>query len=257
MYVLFIFQSHSLPFYSHCADTPKACADADSVQIGTGHISLGTYSHPSHRNEINQREPEISTHLKTADDALTCLELECNQTFLGMVQLQYQALVDIVQLIDLLEKACIRFVHFSKENELRSRVFSEKMGLESGWNCHISLRSSDANMKKTVSYCCPGGNKPGKKKSGKRAAVPAMSHFLRMTNFGSLPDKLDRHPWFLDFPRWHDARRGFNSSQLKNVEVLSGDYQDSRQASVTSDSIPFDYDMSNRAQVRYTYDRVM
>jgi hypothetical protein len=35
----------------------------------------------------------------------------------------------MVQLIDLLEKACIRFVHFSKENELRSRVFSEKMGL--------------------------------------------------------------------------------------------------------------------------------
>ena len=41
------------------------------------------------------------------------------QTFLGMVQLEYQARVDMVQLIDLLEKACIRFVHFSKENELR------------------------------------------------------------------------------------------------------------------------------------------
>ena len=37
----------------------------------------------------------------------------------------------------------MRFVHFSKENELRSRVFSEKMGLESGWNCHISLLSDD------------------------------------------------------------------------------------------------------------------
>jgi hypothetical protein len=68
-----------------------------------------------------------------------------NSTFtwkkiIGMVQMQFQARVDIVQFIDLLEKACIRFVHFSKENELRSRVFSEKMGLESGWNCHISLR---------------------------------------------------------------------------------------------------------------------
>jgi hypothetical protein len=37
----------------------------------------------------------------------------------------------------------VRFVHFSKENELRSRVFSEKMGLESGWNCHISLLSEN------------------------------------------------------------------------------------------------------------------
>lgn len=50
-------------------------------------------------------------------------------------------LKEIVELIDDLEGACIRFVHFSKENELRSRVFSEKMGLEAGWNCHISLLS--------------------------------------------------------------------------------------------------------------------
>ncbi|XP_063240300.1 transmembrane protein 94 isoform X2 [Bacillus rossius redtenbacheri] len=70
-----------------------------------------------------------------------CFELQCNQVFIGMVTMQYQAQIDMVQLIDQLERACIRFVHFSKENELRSRVFSEKMGLESGWNCHISLLS--------------------------------------------------------------------------------------------------------------------
>ncbi|CDW57517.1 hypothetical protein TTRE_0000580901 [Trichuris trichiura] len=48
---------------------------------------------------------------------------------------------DIVHLVEQLDKSCIRFVHFSKENEyaLRSRVFAEKMGLEAGWNCHISL----------------------------------------------------------------------------------------------------------------------
>ena len=132
--------------------------------------------------------------------------------------MQYQALVDIVQLIDLLEKACIRFVHFSKENELRSRVFSEKMGLESGWNCHISLKSNDgSNVRKTVSYHC----QPGRKKSGKRAAVAARNNKL----IGSLPDKLERHPWFLDFPRWHETRlndRTFASaSQLKGTWPMS------------------------------------
>ncbi|CAB0006459.1 unnamed protein product [Nesidiocoris tenuis] len=70
-----------------------------------------------------------------------CFETQCNQIFLGMVTMQYQAQIEMVQLIEQLERACIRFVHFSKENELRSRVFSEKMGLESGWNCHISLLS--------------------------------------------------------------------------------------------------------------------
>ena len=50
--------------------------------------------------------------LKTSD-VISTLQ---SQSFLGMVQLQYQAMVDMVQFIDLLEKACIRFVHFSKEN---------------------------------------------------------------------------------------------------------------------------------------------
>ncbi|KAK3767344.1 hypothetical protein RRG08_039160 [Elysia crispata] len=65
--------------------------------------------------------------------------LQSHQTFLGMISLQYQARQDFVQLISKLESACIKFVHFSKENEVRSRVFAEKMGLEAGWNCHVSL----------------------------------------------------------------------------------------------------------------------
>ncbi|CAH1794540.1 unnamed protein product, partial [Owenia fusiformis] len=69
-----------------------------------------------------------------------CFKTQCNQIFIGMVTMQYQARQDIVSLVEQLEMACIRFVHFSKENELRSRVFSEKMGLEAGWNCHVSLK---------------------------------------------------------------------------------------------------------------------
>ncbi|XP_053309701.1 transmembrane protein 94 isoform X2 [Spea bombifrons] len=61
------------------------------------------------------------------------------QIFMGMVSSQYQARLDIVRLIDALVNACIRFVYFSMEDELRSKVFAEKMGLETGWNCHISL----------------------------------------------------------------------------------------------------------------------
>ncbi len=143
--------SHTYPFYWKYTDNAEM-ADVDVVQ-NVGHISLGVAN-----SSAAAEEQKDETHTKTLDDALACLELECNQTFLGMVQMQYQPLVDIVQLIDLLEKACIRFVHFSKENELRSRVFSEKMGLESGWNCHISLQSNDnAAMRKTVSYQCHPG----------------------------------------------------------------------------------------------------
>lgn len=79
------------------------------------------------------------------NDVDGCFEMQCHQIFIGMVTMQYQAQTDIVQLIERFERACIRFVHFSKENELRSRVFSEKMGLESGWNCHISLLATEDN----------------------------------------------------------------------------------------------------------------
>lgn len=80
---------------------------------------------------------------KPVHDVDGCFEMQSHQIFIGMVTMQYQAQTDIVQLIEKFDKACIRFVHFSKENELRSRVFSEKMGLESGWNCHISLAAED------------------------------------------------------------------------------------------------------------------
>ncbi|ODN05210.1 hypothetical protein Ocin01_01491 [Orchesella cincta] len=110
---------------------------------------------------INERESEkcafvagkdssISTDCLLTDsnknievsDLLGCLQVQTGQIFIGMVTMQYQACMDMVQLIEQLDQACIRFVHFSKENELRSRLFSEKMGLESGWNCHISLSSA-------------------------------------------------------------------------------------------------------------------
>ncbi|XP_046693234.1 transmembrane protein 94-like [Silurus meridionalis] len=63
------------------------------------------------------------------------------QVFLGLVSSQYQARPDMVRLISGLDSACIRFVYFSNEEEVRSKVFAEKMGLETGWNCHISLQS--------------------------------------------------------------------------------------------------------------------
>lgn len=68
-----------------------------------------------------------------------CIQALSGQIFMGMVSSQYQARLDIVRLIDGLVSACIRFVYFSLEDELKSKVFAEKMGLETGWNCHISL----------------------------------------------------------------------------------------------------------------------
>ncbi|XP_077286131.1 transmembrane protein 94-like protein l(2)k05819 isoform X3 [Arctopsyche grandis] len=118
-------------------------------------------SHGQLNNQYHSTDSLLFSEVKDDDvnDVDGCFELQCNQVFIGMVTMQYQAQIDMVELIEKLDCACIRFVHFSKENELRSRVFSEKMGLESGWNCHISLSSennSSLESSKPLSISAPG-----------------------------------------------------------------------------------------------------
>lgn len=51
-----------------------------------------------------------------------CVQALSGQIFMGMVSSQFQARLDTVRLIDALITACIRFVYFSMEDELRSKV---------------------------------------------------------------------------------------------------------------------------------------
>jgi hypothetical protein len=114
--------------------------DSQSRISGTQYLSNESLARPlldSPSKDSMTHHPESGVQM----DADSIAAQMNNQVFIGMVSMQYQACPDFVQLVEQLEKACIRFVHFSKENELRSRVFSEKMGLEAGWNCHISLHS--------------------------------------------------------------------------------------------------------------------
>jgi len=172
-----------------------------------------------------------TTNNCSSGDVYGCIESQCNQTFLGMVQMQYQARVDIVQFIDLLEKACIRFVHFSKENELRSRVFSEKMGLESGWNCHISLRSdTDLKTKTRQMY----SRKWVTKKFS--AETSSVKHFMST----SLPERLDDLTRSNDFPRYGELSKPLVNSIDSDTSVASNS---------SSTHTMLQYDMSNRAQL--------
>ncbi|KAL7053248.1 hypothetical protein AAHC03_025552 [Spirometra sp. Aus1] len=76
-----------------------------------------------------------------------------SQVFLGMLSLQYQAVPGVLEMIRKLNQACIRFVHFSQENQLRSRVFAERLGLEADWNCHISLAPEPKYQRQPRSTC--------------------------------------------------------------------------------------------------------
>ena len=196
-------------------------------RVSTGPEEGGNEEEGSEAGESDQETP-----LEPGSPSVySCIESQCNQTFLGMVQMQYQARVDIVQFIDLLEKACIRFVHFSKENELRSRVFSEKMGLESGWNCHISLRSdSDLKEKTKQMY--------SRKYATKKFS--AESEHVKRFMSTSLPEKLNDCMRYLDFPLFGDLSKPL-------VNTLSSDH--SFDSNTSSTDTMLQYDMSNRAQL--------
>lgn len=87
---------------------------------------------------LEQVEPMQSVYVIKEPDQQVPKQLQ-GQVFLGMLSLQYQPAPDMVQLVEQLNIAGVRFVHFTAENELQIRGFTEKLGLEVGWNCHISL----------------------------------------------------------------------------------------------------------------------
>ncbi|XP_064610858.1 transmembrane protein 94-like isoform X2 [Liolophura sinensis] len=149
----------------------------------------------------------VGDHSQPVEDIFGCFSAQCNQVFIGMVTMQYQARQDIVQLIDQLETACIRFVHFSEENELRSRVFSEKMGLEAGWNCHISLLPSDGEVYQSSSPLISPGD---------------MSHLTSKYSSRHSTDTLnkDTHPMVkLKEDSVHSIAKSYSAPSLINMET--------------------------------------
>ncbi|EZA54621.1 transmembrane protein 94 isoform X2 [Ooceraea biroi] len=184
-------------------------------------------------------------------DVEGCFEIQCNQVFIGMVTMQYQAQTDMVQLIEQLDRACIRFVHFSKENELRSRVFSEKMGLESGWNCHISLLSEGAstnlNNSRAMSMSAPSAI------NTEFTTVKFEEETTEWNNTGTSQVKSAMSH------REQDTVRSEDSVLVQSVDLGSGQ-EAWRSLSCLTDSTeqsaPVNFDLSNRAKLPRGIDKI-
>ena len=65
------------------------------------------------------------------------------QVFLGMAASSVPVKPDVPQLKEDLTAAGIRFIYFSPRNMRRSKPVAEKIGLQTDWNCAISLRDLD------------------------------------------------------------------------------------------------------------------
>ncbi|KAH8864947.1 Transmembrane protein 94 [Schistosoma japonicum] len=215
----------------------------------------------------HDRKNEVHVDRKEVDNILS------NQIFLGLVSMQYQANPQVVKSIKQFHQACIRFVHFSRENELRSRVFAERLGLECGWNCHISLKSSDrVNISKSInqskefskSYkfsagtdlfvskrkCFPGSTQTGRSSSSPAITTPYPSTLEK--KFGSISDPhyfrsnfRGKYTYFPEYcgsncneemPLFPTFRQTDSSFQSFNLYAYSHDYINERSIHAVSTS---------------------
>ncbi|GAB9475169.1 hypothetical protein Gpo141_00012271 [Globisporangium polare] len=84
---------------------------------------------------------------ETGSSERDCLlwRIQEDQIFLGMVATGVQPKKGIPDFIEDLTACGIRFVYFSPRNMRRSKLLAEKMGIETDWNCAISLRPLDSD----------------------------------------------------------------------------------------------------------------
>ncbi|KAK7919533.1 hypothetical protein WMY93_010817 [Mugilogobius chulae] len=92
-----------------------------------------------------------------------CVNALSGQIFIGMVSSQFQARLDTVRLIDALVTACIRFVYFSMEDELRSKV--TRLCREDGFGDRLELSH----------LLTPNGDSP----CDGAPPAPATAHFMK------------------------------------------------------------------------------
>ncbi|KAI9090541.1 hypothetical protein DFS34DRAFT_653986 [Phlyctochytrium arcticum] len=73
------------------------------------------------------------------EDRQLCYEVTKGQTFLGMASLAYLPKANVINFIEDLGLAGIRFVYFSSAGERESKAYAERLGLEIDWNSCILL----------------------------------------------------------------------------------------------------------------------
>ncbi|CAH0518116.1 unnamed protein product [Peronospora belbahrii] len=102
------------------------------------------------RGNLASSDLELSVGLQPSDTSSVEKEsmlwrIQDDQIFLGMVATGVQPKQHTPDFIEDLNACGIRFVYFSPRNMRRSKLLAEKMGIETDWNCAISLRSLDSD----------------------------------------------------------------------------------------------------------------
>ncbi|KAG1705284.1 hypothetical protein DVH05_004215 [Phytophthora capsici] len=111
----------------------------------------GQITPPSKRRgnfTVSDVESSVGLHpseTSSAEKDSMLWHIQDDQIFLGMVATGVQPKQHTPDFIEDLNACGIRFVYFSPRNMRRSKLLAEKMGIETDWNCAISLRSLESD----------------------------------------------------------------------------------------------------------------
>ncbi|KAI8873633.1 hypothetical protein GQ42DRAFT_152597 [Ramicandelaber brevisporus] len=132
--------------------SPDAIIPATPVPVvetqSTANISLGEQAAiiRRHLRNSSQNTPQHplaeSASVPLSENGEISAAALSNQIFLGMAAVCHQPQVDVVDFIEDLGLAGIRFVYFSPGSEKETKAFGERLGLETDWNACILLSSA-------------------------------------------------------------------------------------------------------------------
>ena len=121
------------------ASTEEVVADGENVENGNEEEEEEVPVHvPVTRTHSGTPRPERQ-HDKRKHGFE---EIETGQIFLGMAALRDIPRNEADTVIEALQTAGVHFMYFSSEDVKRSTFFASKLGLETDWNCVISLKDS-------------------------------------------------------------------------------------------------------------------
>lgn len=79
-------------------------------------------------------------------DTFVLMMMHTNFTMLGLVALRESIRPHVQSIVNAFDDAGIRFMHFGSGSEQRTKAFGDRLGLETDWNCCISLKAESVAL---------------------------------------------------------------------------------------------------------------
>lgn len=131
-------------------DAPDSSSSSSATSYVNRKAMRGKRNHKDNINDDNvddndaKKKKEVKAQDKKLRDAqksrVEMEEIQTDQIFIGMAALRSIPKKGTSTVINSLDHAGIRFMYFSTEDEHRSVFMAQKLGLETDWNCLISLK---------------------------------------------------------------------------------------------------------------------